>query len=495
MAVAATVLYSISLTITFGVRVAIQVRRTGSTGLHGLPPNAGLEWVAGGMFIAGLLMGGAAPILALLGILEPIPALDGVVGNTIGLVAAACGIALTFGAQLAMGDSWRVGVDPEERTALVTNGPFHLVRNPIYSAMLPTVLGLVLMVPSALAIAAIVTLFVGLELQVRRVEEPYLLETHGEEYASYAARVGRFVPKLGLLRGAGVQITTILTLGAVLALAFVGPRDAAALDSDLKGSAIFRLQASHGYSILGLAASERIDGRGDIALIVYRKGASVTYLAPATVTPSRLEADLGALGRISAEIVPSGRTKRLRSRCGGGGVRTVEPRLYRGTFEFHGEHGYTEAAAADVPEDTRFLTGLVCQVQTSGEGSGPGLPGARLRAFSRDHGRRLSLQLNKNRPAKATFFSATLGESREGIEIERTVSGRQPAQAFEYDPMLRTATVELTAPFSGAARFLHGAASANRWTGSLSIDFPGEPNVSLTAPQFTAHLVHAQRTN
>ena len=201
MAAVALVLYGVSLAITFGVRVALQLRRTGSTGLHGLPPEAGpWEWVAGGMFIAGLLMGGAAPILALLGILDPIPALDGPVGHVVGLVLAVGGIALTFSAQLAMGDSWRVGVDPEERTELVTGGPFRLVRNPIYSAMLPTVLGLVLMVPSALALAAIVTLFVGLELQVRLVEEPYLLRVHGNAYAAYAARVGRFVPSLGLVR-------------------------------------------------------------------------------------------------------------------------------------------------------------------------------------------------------------------------------------------------------------------------------------------------------
>ena len=200
MAVAALVLYGISLTLTFGVRIVVQLRRTGSTGLHGLAPDAGpLEWVAGGMFIAGLLMGGTAPIMALLGILEPISALDGWVGNTIGLVLAVCGIALTFGAQLAMGDSWRIGVDPEERTELVTDGPFKLVRNPIYSAMLPTVFGLVLMVPNALAIAAFVSLFVGLELQVRLVEEPYLLQVHGNAYAGYAARVGRFVPGLGLI--------------------------------------------------------------------------------------------------------------------------------------------------------------------------------------------------------------------------------------------------------------------------------------------------------
>ncbi len=203
MAAAALVLYCVSLALTFGVRIAVQVRRTGSTGVHGLPADAGpLEWLAGALFIAGLAMGAAAPVLALLGVLEPIPALDGAVGHTFGVVIGVTGIALTFAAQLAMGDSWRVGVDPDERTQLVTDGPFGLVRNPIYSAMLPTVFGLALMVPSALALAAFVTLLLGLELQVRMVEEPYLLQAHGDAYAEYAARVGRFVPGLGLLHGA-----------------------------------------------------------------------------------------------------------------------------------------------------------------------------------------------------------------------------------------------------------------------------------------------------
>lgn len=199
MAAAALALYAILAAITFGVRVAVQLRRTGSTGLHGLPPGAGaLEWIAGGLFVAGLAMVALALSLAAAGVLDPVRALDGPVGHTAGIVLGVAGICLTFGAQLAMGDSWRVGVDPEERTALVTDGPFRLVRNPIYSAMLPTVLGLVLMVPSALAIAGLVVLFAGLELQVRLVEEPYLLRTHGTEYATYAARVGRFVPGVGM---------------------------------------------------------------------------------------------------------------------------------------------------------------------------------------------------------------------------------------------------------------------------------------------------------
>jgi protein-S-isoprenylcysteine O-methyltransferase Ste14 len=202
MAATALVLYGITLTLTFGVRIALQVRHTGSTGVHGLPAGASpIEWLAGGLFITGLVVAAAAPLLALLDVVEPIAALDGPVGHALGVVLAIVGIVLTFLAQLAMGEEWRIGVDPDERTRLVTDGPFRLVRNPIYSAMLPTVLGLVLMVPSVAALLALAVLAIGLELQVRFVEEPYLLRAHGDEYASYAARVGRFVPGTGLLQG------------------------------------------------------------------------------------------------------------------------------------------------------------------------------------------------------------------------------------------------------------------------------------------------------
>lgn len=492
MAVLALALYVVLVAITFGVRVAVQLRRTGSTGLHGLPPGAGaIEWVASGLFVAGLAAIAVALVLAVAGAIEPITAIDGPVGHALGILLAVTGICLTFGAQLAMGDSWRVGVDPEERTELVTSGPFEHVRNPIYGAMLPKFLGLVLMVPNAVAIAGFLILLAGLELQVRLVEEPYLLHVHGNAYAQYASRVGRFVPRLGLLHGAG--LVAIAVLAAASALALLAPARATALDSDLKGSAIFRLDGSHGFSILGFAASERLDGRGDIGLIVYRRGAAVSYAAPATVTPTRLDADLGALGRISAEIVPGGRKRKLRSHYGGD-TSVIEPSRYRGTFEFHGELGYTEAAATDVPEYPRFFLDVICPGATGEEVSGgAGLPGARLHVSSQRPDRRLSLQLNKNRPGKATVFSATIAETRGRIQIERSVSGRQPARAFDYDPLLRTATVAPLAPFSGAASFRRGAAPANRWTGDLSVDFPGEPDVGLAGAGLSMSLVHARR--
>ena len=109
----------------------------------------------------------------------------------------------TLGAQFAMGESWRIGVDESEQTEMVTTGPFSIVRNPIFTAMVPTALGLALLVPNVVAIVGFVALVVALEIQVRLVEEPYLLRTHGDAYAQYARRVGRFVPLLGRLQPRG----------------------------------------------------------------------------------------------------------------------------------------------------------------------------------------------------------------------------------------------------------------------------------------------------
>ena len=202
MAWTALGLYLLYLLLAFGLRTLIQWRRTGSTGFHGVGGSPGsAEWIAGVGFTLALALGASAPVLALLDIVEPIEALDDARLHVIGLWLALAGIALTFYAQVAMGTSWRIGVDESERTDLVTSGPFALVRNPIFAAMIPTGLGLALLVPSVVALAGFAALVTALELQVRVVEEPYLLRVHGATYAEYAQRTGRFVPGVGRLGG------------------------------------------------------------------------------------------------------------------------------------------------------------------------------------------------------------------------------------------------------------------------------------------------------
>jgi len=93
-------------------------------------------------------------------------------------------------------------VDPDVRTALVTDGPFRWVRDPIVDASVATVVGLALIVPNALAAAMLGALLVAHDIQVRLVEEPNLRRVHGDAYLAYARRTGRFLPRVSSLRWA-----------------------------------------------------------------------------------------------------------------------------------------------------------------------------------------------------------------------------------------------------------------------------------------------------
>lgn len=196
MAIAALAIYAIWLVLAFGFRTVVQIRQTGDSGFRGLSRGGGVEAATGVGFAAALLTGFAAPIAALAG-LDGVGALSATPVAIVGVVLACTGVAATLAAQMAMGDSWRIGVDPGEHTELVGGGVFATVRNPIYSAMALTALGLALMVPNVLSIIGFCALVVALQLQVRLVEEPHLRRVHGDTYRVYEETVGRFVPGIG----------------------------------------------------------------------------------------------------------------------------------------------------------------------------------------------------------------------------------------------------------------------------------------------------------
>jgi hypothetical protein len=198
MAPAALALFVFFALLSFGGRAWLQFHRTGDHGFRGFsgPP---LSTAGVGGFL--LSAGGIAALLAPLGELfgggriavAPLPASL----RAAGLALMLSGIALTWIAQIEMGASWRIGVDPSEKTELVTTGLFAWVRNPIYTAMLTMLLGLILSVPNVLAAVAYFVAFIGIELHVRKVEEPHLLRLHPAGFRKYAGRVGRFVPCVG----------------------------------------------------------------------------------------------------------------------------------------------------------------------------------------------------------------------------------------------------------------------------------------------------------
>jgi protein-S-isoprenylcysteine O-methyltransferase Ste14 len=196
----ALVCWSLFGLLALAVPVALQLRRTGSTGFkrpRGGPGSA--DWIAGAGLVIAVALGVAAPLLAKSGDVDPIGALDRTGVHVLGVVLFVLGLSAVVATQQTMGRSWRIGVDPGEQTGLVTGGPFRIVRNPIFTGMSITWIGLALIIPSVVAFASVATLMASLELQTRLVEEPYLLRAQGERYAAYARRVGRFLPRVGRL--------------------------------------------------------------------------------------------------------------------------------------------------------------------------------------------------------------------------------------------------------------------------------------------------------
>lgn len=196
MAVLSLVLIVVWLLLVGGLRGYLGYRRSGAVAIRFRDPPGSPQWWARLVSSVGLGLTIAAPIAELAG-MQAI--LDHMAVRLVGVGLAIVGIAATLAAQWSMGDSWRGDVDPDARTALVTSGPFRLVRNPILTSTAATAVGFALMVPNIVAALMLVAFVLAYEIQVRLVEEPYLLRTYGDDYRRYAARTGRFLPGIGRL--------------------------------------------------------------------------------------------------------------------------------------------------------------------------------------------------------------------------------------------------------------------------------------------------------
>jgi protein-S-isoprenylcysteine O-methyltransferase Ste14 len=97
----------------------------------------------------------------------------------------------TIIAQTDMKDSWRIGIDTQTKTELITTGLFKYSRNPIFLGMLTSLLGLFLLTPNALTFIFLIVGYILIQIQIR-LEEEFLVKEHGQNYLSYRQRVRRF---------------------------------------------------------------------------------------------------------------------------------------------------------------------------------------------------------------------------------------------------------------------------------------------------------------
>ncbi len=109
-------------------------------------------------------------------------------GVALCLVAVA-GLAWTL---VSFGDSFRVGIDQERPSGLVTSGAFARSRNPIYVNFDGFVIGLFLTQHNLVATIVLVVFVLLVHRQVLR-EEQFLAGHYGQEFEDYRHRVRRYL--------------------------------------------------------------------------------------------------------------------------------------------------------------------------------------------------------------------------------------------------------------------------------------------------------------
>lgn len=95
-------------------------------------------------------------------------------------------------AQHHMKNSWRIGIDKNSPTELVTSGLFKYSRNPVFLGMMMSLTGLLFLLPNFISLVFLLVGTLLMQIQIR-LEEEFLIKQHGDVYSDYKNRVRRFI--------------------------------------------------------------------------------------------------------------------------------------------------------------------------------------------------------------------------------------------------------------------------------------------------------------
>jgi len=94
-----------------------------------------------------------------------------------------------------MGNNWRMAIDPGIERRLIQDGPFAMVRHPIYALSILLMLCSTVILPS-LPMLTVAAVHISLILLKAHNEESFLHDRFGPLYDEYCRRTGRFAPRL-----------------------------------------------------------------------------------------------------------------------------------------------------------------------------------------------------------------------------------------------------------------------------------------------------------
>ncbi|MEM9516505.1 MAG: isoprenylcysteine carboxylmethyltransferase family protein [Actinomycetota bacterium] len=120
----------------------------------------------------------------------------------VGLVIAELGFALLMWVHIALGVHFSGTLHIRDDHSLIQDGPYTIVRHPMYTSFLMIFAGLALLTGNVVVALA----FFGSQAWVLGVrlgaEEAQLAERFGDQWASYSNRTGALTPRLWRRRGA-----------------------------------------------------------------------------------------------------------------------------------------------------------------------------------------------------------------------------------------------------------------------------------------------------
>jgi protein-S-isoprenylcysteine O-methyltransferase Ste14 len=122
----------------------------------------------------------------------PIKQLETLTIKYVGIGLLVFALIWTIIAQGHMKNSWRIGIDTETKTELITTGLFQFSRNPIFFGMIVSLIGLFLTTANALTVLFLILGYVLIQIQIR-LEEEFLIKEHGQKYLEYKQKVRRLI--------------------------------------------------------------------------------------------------------------------------------------------------------------------------------------------------------------------------------------------------------------------------------------------------------------
>jgi protein-S-isoprenylcysteine O-methyltransferase Ste14 len=111
-----------------------------------------------------------------------------------GCLVALAGAALVFKSRAELGPAWSLVPQADQGAGVVTAGPYHLVRHPIYLGLALLAMGQALAFSNWPALMIVLSGIVPTFVWRARVEEQLLIRTFGERYAVYRQRTKMIIP-------------------------------------------------------------------------------------------------------------------------------------------------------------------------------------------------------------------------------------------------------------------------------------------------------------